>query len=222
MRLMRERRFLASSRLWSWLSRSSHAGRAGDFRPKKRIFMGWFGIIALSIVACGAARPIHPLRLEGFPGAPIEGDLFPLRHGERWVFRDRLAPKRPVVLELRRAEDVWTLTGADGGAATVRLRAGWLELEFESGVVRPLKLTGRVGDTWAPPAGGAACTVFGYDRVRVLGREVRALVVAVDQLRERNLYWYASGMGWVRIRTETDGKVTRDAFLEEYAPGSVN
>ncbi len=193
--------------------------------------MGWFGIIAQHPVVlcvflalgagCARDRPIHPMRLDGFPGAPIEAGLFPLAPGARWTFRDRLDPARALELSLREEAGTLVLEGTREGGVEVHLNAGFLELRYEGQVVeRPLKLEGRVGDAWE--AAGARYTAFGYDEVEVLGRRVRALVVAAERRGNRDLYWFARGLGWVRLRTEQQGKVYRDALLESFEPGRPN
>ncbi len=180
--------------------------------------------LALLVAAgCVSQRPVHPYRLDGFPGAPIEGDLFPMRGGARWVFRDRLggADTKPLELALQERNGGLVLEGSRQGGAAVALEDGFLTIRYEGEVVdQPLKLEGHVGDRWA--AAGARYTVFGYDRVEVLGKEHRALVVAAERGQTRDLYWFADGVGWIRMRTERQGKALRDAFLEEFRPGGAS
>jgi hypothetical protein len=283
---------------------------------------------------CAGERPIHPYRLEGFPGAPIEPDLFPLRGGARWVFEDRVDPERGrLELELVEREGRLVLVGTKEGEAVVRIAdveadhgterrlvivfgvtvaqivtavadhfdlseddllgkrpagprwqatvdlarrialflameltaspAGEIADQFAAEVrddvaevhgriraraeqdgdlartlrrleadltVRKayhvLKLEGKVGDQWRTKGSafkkGTRYTVFGYDTVDVLGKPHRALVVAADRMPVRDLYWFAAGIGWVRIRTENEGRTKRDAFLVEFQPGGAN
>jgi hypothetical protein len=84
---------------------------------------------------------------------------------------------------------------------------------------RPLRLEGAVGDSWRLGK-NVRYTVFGYDRIEVLGEERRALVVACDRDAFRDLYWFAAGIGWVRFRTEHMGAVRRDVRLVEFTPGA--
>ncbi len=171
-------------------------------------------------------RPIHPWKLEGFPGAPIEGDLFPLRNGATWAFRDRLEPsKGEETWTLLRSQDGWLLKGFEGGDATLGLIGYYLEIRRDGKLVdRPLRLHGKAGDSWT--AAGAYCLVMGYDRLQVLGEQRRALVVGVerkqDGRRNRDLYWFVDGIGWVRVRRERDGHVVRDAQLIRFEPGSAD
>jgi hypothetical protein len=162
------------------------------------------------------------MKLEGFPGAPIEPDLFPFRDGAVWVFQDRLNSQRPPLrLEVHRRQDHWILTGTTEEEAILRVKEGFVELEHKGQVIgRPYKLAGYVGDTWSAP--GATYTVFGYDTVEVMGEKKRALVVAVDRPPSRDLHWYAAGYGWVRLRTEKQGRAVRDGWLVEYVPGTTN
>lgn len=177
---------------------------------------------ALLLAACATERPVHPMRLDGFPGAPIEPGLFELRPGARWVFRDRLDPDRPPLeMAIRRRGEAFVLTGGTEAEAFISLAGGFVEISFQGNVVeRPLKLKGAVGDSWR--VGNATCTAFGYDRIEVLGERRRALVVAVDRPPVRDLYWFARGMGWVRIRSERDGSAFKDAVLVEHDPGRAN
>jgi hypothetical protein len=177
----------------------------------------------LAVAGCALERPIHPYRLEGFPGAPIEGDLFPMRPGMRWVFRDRLKPDGPPLeLATRGSGEELELLGRKADA-TLRLRTAGPYVEIVDGtgavVDRPLRLDGRVGDTWSHA--GATYTVFGYDRLEILGERLRALVVAVDRPPARDLFWFAPEVGWVRLRTELHGAVQRDALLVEFQPGDA-
>jgi hypothetical protein len=174
--------------------------------------------LALAAGACAGPRPIHPMRLQGFPGAPIEPDLFPLRPGARWVFAEG---ERRLELRLRADGDEILLEGRKEGRAVVRTGPEFLEILYEGKVVeRPLKLAGKVGDEWR--AGEARYTAFGYDEIDVLGEPRRALVVASDRPPVRDLYWFVGGVGWVRIRTERRGRVVRDARLVEFEPGGAN
>ena len=45
-------------------------------------------LLAALAAGCASDRPVNPWRLDGFPGAPIETGLFPLRDGARWTFAD--------------------------------------------------------------------------------------------------------------------------------------
>jgi len=195
------------------------AGRYNSLVPRALL-----GTI-LFLSGCAALeRPISPWRLEGFPGAPIEPGLFPLRHGTAWEFRDRLDPAGPTLrLELVREGEDLVLRGGEGRTAGVSVSEedGYLTLSRHGQVVdRPLAIAGKVGDSW--PSGPRRATAFGYDRVFLLGREMRALVVAVDGMegsaRARSLYWFARDLGWVRIRTEREGRVTKDAHLVAFTP----
>jgi len=177
-------------------------------------------LLVPGLAACGIERPIHPLRLEGFPGAPIEADLFPLRPGTKWNFVDRLTGKE-LALRLVQTPKGLDLEGARRGGARVRIVGGFLEIDYAGDLVdRPLKLKGRVGDRWR--AGGALYTVFGYDRIMAAGKLRRALVVAADRPPLRDLYWFAPGIGFARLRTERSGRVVRDARLKSFQPGTVN
>ena len=338
------RRFLASVRRCRSSSvatqpagrrRNSFQGRRKTI-DRKGIIAQYLALLWLVVLAAGCAgeRPIHPYRLEGFPGAPIEADLFPLRAGTRWVFEDRVDPDRGrLELELEEREGRMVLVGTKEGEAVLRI----VELETEQGPERRLvivfgvaidevvkavadrfeiradevlgnqptsprwrdtvhrarrvsmflaseltsaplaeitgrfageapnavanardripleaaqdrdlaralreleaeltayrayhvlKLEGRVGDQWQTKGSlvkkGTSYTVFGYDTVDVLGKPHRALVVAGDRMPVRDLYWFAQGIGWVRIRTENEGRVKRDAYLVEFEPGGAN
>ncbi len=166
-------------------------------------------------------RPVHPFRLEGFPGAPVEGDLFPRFRHARWVFRDRIAPARPdLVLAVRQEGPLLRLTGTKEGDAELRFDGGFVEIRAGGEAVdRILKLEGAMGDRWGSGGGGAVATLFGYDRIEVLGGRRRALVVAIDRPPLRDIYWFSDGIGWVRIRTERRGKAVRDALLVGFEPG---
>ncbi len=171
-------------------------------------------------------RPIHPWKLEGFPGAPIEGDLFPLRNGATWAFRDRLDPsKGEQTWTLLRSQDGWLLRGLQGGDATLDRTGHYIEIRRAGKLVdRPLRLQGRAGDSWK--AAGAYCLVMGYDRLQVLGEPRRALVVGVerkkDGRRSRDIYWFVDGIGWARVRHERDGNAISDAHLIRFDPGSAD
>jgi hypothetical protein len=163
---------------------------------------------------------VHPLRLEGFPGAPIEEGLFPLRDGARWTFADDLG--RTLVLSIRKEGERFLLAGQTEKEAEIREAEGFLEVLYEGAVVdRPLRLEGKVGDQWR--AAGATYMAFGYDEVEILGgRKVRALVVAADRSPVRDLYWFARDLGWVRLRSERNGKTTRDARLIAFEPSAAD
>ncbi len=181
-------------------------------------------LLAILLAACATERPVHPFRLEGFPGAPVEGDLFPRFEVARWVFRDRIDPGSPdLVLAMRREGGAFRLTGTREGEAELRFEAGFVEIRAGGETVdRILKLEGRMGDHWGSGGSDGLATLFGYDRLTVLGESRRALVVAVDRPPLRDLYWFADGLGWVRIRTERRGKAVRDAGLvgfEAKGPG---
>ncbi len=169
--------------------------------------------------------PTHPLRLEGYPGAPIEPGLFPLAPGTRWTFRDKHSGAE-LVLALEQVPQQapeggaggLVLTGRSAGLVHVRVADGFLELLHDGDVVeRPLKVEGVAGDAWT--GAGASYRVFGYDRLEILGQERRALVVAADRGEVRDLFWFARGLGWIRFRTERQGRVIRDAVLVAFSPG---
>ena len=180
-------------------------------------------LLLLLTCACTFDRPIHPLRLDGFPGAPVEPGMFPLRDGMAWTFEDRIHPDAPplelrVVREHRRFYLIGTKQEEQLEIAHVD---GYLEVRHGDRVVdRPLRFPGKAGDTWL--VNQALVTIFGYDDVDVLGEQKRALVVAVDRRQMRDLAWFVKGMGWVRLRTERRGKVVRDARLTAYEPGRMN
>jgi hypothetical protein len=156
------------------------------------------------------------MRLEGFPGAPIEPGLFPLADGMRWTFAD--AQGKTLTLAVREKGDAFVLTGQTEGEAEIRTRDGFLEILYQGQLLdRPLKMEGAAGDRWQ--AAGATYTVFGYDEIDVLGKKTRALVVAADRTTQRDLYWFAKDLGWVRLRTERTGATIRDARLVSFEPG---
>ena len=165
--------------------------------------MRWAALaFALWAGACAGPRPVHPMRLEGYPGAPIEPGLFPLDPGTRWVFAEG---ERRLELSLRAEGGEILLEGRKEGQAVVRAGPEFVEILFEGQVVdRPLKLEGKVGDEWR--AGDARYTAFGYDEIEVLGALRRALVVASDRPPIRDLYWFVADIGWGRIRTEHRGR----------------
>lgn len=338
------RRFLTSvRRCWSSSVATQPAGRRrrnfqGNRKTisRKRIIAQYLALswLVVAWAGCAGPRPIHPYRLEGFPGAPIEADLFPLRAGTRWVFEDRVDPDRGrLELELEERDGRLVLAGTKEGEAVVRivefktgrgterrlvivfgiavdaiieavadhydirmdevlgdqpttprwqavvdlarrvsvylaseltamplaeitgrfavdaretvadarqqvrreaekdpaLAQALRDLEAELTVQKAyhvLKLEGKVGDQWRTKGSmvkkGTRYTVFGYDTVDVLGKPHRALVVAADRMPIRDLYWFAQGIGWVRIRTENQGRAKRDAFLVEFEPGDAN
>jgi len=175
-------------------------------------------LAALLLAACAHDRPIHPLRLEGFPGAPVAGPLFPLVPGRRWVFEERVGEARKLELSLVEADGELVLQGRKEGRIVLRENQGYLDLLYRGQLLeRPLKLEGRVGDSWK--AAGVWYTIFGYEELEILGRPVRALVVAAERHPVRDYYWFAAEFGWVRFRTERSGKVRRDATLVAFEPG---
>jgi len=182
-----------------------------------------FAALGSSAGGCRAVeRPVSPWRLEGFPGAAIEVEPFPLDPGTTWRFRDRLDPAAPP-LELRLAGDAGALTleGAREGGVTIARNGDFLEISKDGRVVdRPLRFSGRVGESWR--SGDGQATAFGYDRLKLGGGDRRALVIGVDRRtakgRERDLYWFVPAMGWVRLRTEREGRAIRDAFLVDPEP----
>ncbi len=174
-------------------------------------------LLACLALGCATDRPVNPLRLEGFPGAPIEPGLFPLR-AARWTFADEQG--RPLTLSIREKEGKYVLAGQTEGEAEIREQEGFLEILYEGQLVdRPLKMEGVAGDQWR--AAGAIYMVFGYEEIDVLGKKTRALVVAADRLPVRDLYWFARDIGWVRLRTERNGKTIRDARLVSFEPGAA-
>lgn len=174
-------------------------------------------VLSCLALACASDRPIHPMRLDGFPGAPIEPGLFPLRDGARWTFSDDQG--KELVLTVRRKDGTYALAGQTAGEAEIREQEGFLEILYEGNLVdRPLKMEGAIGDQWT--AAGARYMAFGYEEIEILGRKVRALVVAADRLPVRDLYWFAKDLGWVRLRTERKGKTIRDARLVAFEPGA--
>ena len=173
-------------------------------------------LLAAMALGCASDRPVHPFRLEGFPGAPIEPGLFPLRDGAQWVFADEQGT--PLALSIKAKDGKFTLTGQTEGEAEIREHEGFLEILYQGNLVdRPLKMAGEAGDQWR--AAGARYLVFGYDEIDVLGAKTRALVVGADRYPVRDLYWFAKGMGWVRLRTERNGKTMRDARIVSFEPG---
>jgi len=178
------------------------------------------GLVLLAI-SCAGERPIHPYRLEGFPGAPIEPMHLPLEPGARWVFEERVAEgQRELTMTLVERDGELVITGTRQGEAKVKVVDGFLEVSLAGRAFRPLKLEGHVGDRWT--FAGARYTVFGYDRLEVAGAPHRALVVAADRPPVRDRTWSVPHLGWVRIRTERLGAVMRDAFLKEFHPASAN
>lgn len=185
-----------------------------------------YGALLALAGACGCRavdRPVNPWKLEGFPGAPIEDRFLPLAPGASWRFLDALAPAR-ASLELRvvARDGALFLEGTTREAAEIRRAGNFVEILREGRVVdRPLALSGRVGDSWR--FDGATATAFGYDRIEVMGRPMRALVVGIDRMtsrgRERELLWFAEGVGWARLRTEREGRAVRDARLVDFEPG---
>jgi hypothetical protein len=174
-------------------------------------------LVLLSVAAaCATDRPVHPMRLEGFPGAPIEPGLFPLRDGTRWTFADEQG--KPLALAVRAKDGKLVLSGQTQGEAEIREHEGFVEILYEGRLLdRPLKLEGAAGDQWK--AAGATYMVFGYEEIEVLGKKTRTLVVAADRLPVRDLYWFAKDVGWVRLRTERNGKTLRDARLVAFEAG---
>jgi len=157
------------------------------------------------------------MHLEGFPGAPIEPDLFPLKPGMRWVFEAK--DGRKLELAFRGTVGHLQMVGSKEGVAEIREKDGFIEILHGGKVIdRPFKLQGKAGDSWRLDK--ARYTVFGYDRLTVLGEERRTLVVAVEHGEIRDLHWFAKGIGWVRIRTEHQGAVHRDAVLVEFDDGT--
>jgi hypothetical protein len=177
-------------------------------------------IVLVALSGCVSDRPIHPYRLEGFPGAPIEEGLFPLRDGTRWTFADDQG--RTLVLSTRREGQKTLLAGQTEEEAEIREAEGFVEILYGGVVVdRPLQLAGKVGDQWR--AAGATYMAFGYDEIEILkGEKVRALVVAADRSPVRDLYWFARDLGWVRLRSERNGKTTRDARLIAFEAGAAD
>lgn len=174
-------------------------------------------LLACLALGCVSDRPLSPIRLEGFPGAPIESGLFPLRDGSRWTFGDEQG--KTLTLSIRAKEGKYVLAGQTEGEAEIREHEGFLEILYEGRLVdRPLKMEGATGDQWR--AAGAIYMAFGYEELEILGRKTRALVVAADRLPVRDLYWFAKDVGWVRLRTERNGKTIRDARLVSYEPGT--
>lgn len=175
-------------------------------------------LLVLLAAGCASDPPVHPMRLEGFPGTAIEPGLFPLRDGVRWTFED--AAGKTLVLSIREADGKYALTGQTEGEAEIRVHEGFLEILYEGRLVdRPLKMEGATGDAWQ--AAGAKYRVFGYDEVEVLGKKTRALVVAADRPPMRDLYWFAKDLGWVRLRSERNGKTVRDARLASFEGGGT-
>ena len=231
------RRFSASRSFCSGVSASvqrSAAGaspKVGVFRQKhkfmwsKTLYSTLFSgcLLLCSLAGCNIDRPIHPLRLDGFPGAPVEEGLFPLRPGMTWTFRDRLNPDAPpLLLKLVKERRRFYLEGSKAGERLeIGYVDGFLEVKKDGAVVdRPLKYPAKAGDTWE--VNKALVTIFGYDELDVLGEERRALVVAVDRRQFRDIGWFVKGMGWVRLRTERRGQVIRDAVLIAYEPGRIH
>jgi hypothetical protein len=179
----------------------------------------WFSLL---LAGCATDPPVHPMRLDDFPGHPIEGNLFPLRDRVEWVFEDRAAAGNPEVrLVLTRSEGLYYLTGTKRATAEVRIRGVFLEILREGRpVARPLKLAGETGDSWT--FNKMRTTVYGYDTIEIFGERRRALVTAVESGRSKDLYWWVDGIGWARLRNEQTGRVVRDAWLVEFRPGSAN
>lgn len=231
------RRFFARTLRSLTLSCAAHSGNGGDLRQNHN-FMGVSPIysrrscalllglvLGLPVwgVGCAVERPINPLRLKGFPGAPVEPGMFPLRDGMLWKFQDRLHPEAaPLLLKLTKEGRCYYLEGTKAGQRLEIAHVdGFLEVRQGDQVVdRPLKYPGKAGDTWQ--VGTALVTIFGYDEVDVLGTERMALVVAVDRREYRDIAWFVQGMGWVRLRSERRGQALRDAHLVEYEAGRMN
>jgi hypothetical protein len=173
-------------------------------------------LLALLSSGCATDRPVHPMRLEGFPGAPIEPGLFPISDGARWTFADEQG--KTLTLSVKARDGTHVLTGQTEGEAEIRVHEGFLEILYQGHLVdRPLKMEGAAGDRWE--AAGASYTVFGYEEIEILGRKTRALVVAADRGVQRDLYWFAKDIGWVRLRTERTGHTLRDARLVSFEAG---
>ena len=227
------RRFFARILRSLALRLAAHSGTGGVLRQNHN-FMGVSPIysrrscvllaaLLLAGAGCAVERPIHPLRLKGFPGAEVEPGLFPLRDGMRWKFQDRLNPDAaPLLLKLSKEGRRFYLEGTKAGQRLEIAQVdGFLEVRQGDQVVdRPLKYPGKAGDTWQ--VGTALVTIFGYDEVDVLGTERKALVVAVDRREYRDLAWFVKDMGWVRLRSERRGQALRDAHLVEYEAGRMN
>ena len=212
---------------WSSLElrafRQKHKFMGPNHRYSRLYSVCLLGVLLSGVAGCNIDRPIHPLRLDGFPGAPVEEGLFPLRPGMTWTFKDRLNPDAPpLLLKLKKERRRFYLEGSKAGE---RLEIGYVDgfLEVKQGgkvIDRPLKYPGKAGDTWE--VNQALVTIFGYDELDVLGEKRRALVVAVDRRQFRDIGWFVKDMGWVRLRTERRGHVVRDAVLIAYEPGSMN
>lgn len=175
--------------------------------------------LVVLLLGCAVDRPVHPMRLEGFPGAPFRLDFGWVQAGATWEF----AGTDGKALQLKLVHDGadLRLEGGRRGGAKLRVHDGFLEVSFEGKVVdRLAKQEGKVGDRWK--AGDARYTVFGFDRIDVLGEERRALVVVAERGAVRDLYWFAPGIGFARLRTEVSGKGKRDALLTAFEPGGAN
>jgi len=174
-------------------------------------------LLACLALGCATDPPVSPLRFEGFPGAPIEPGLFPLRDGTRWTFGDEQG--KTLSLAITAEDGKYVLTGQTQGEAEIRISDGFLEILYEGKLVdRLLKMEGAAGDRWQ--AAGATYMAFGYEEIDVLGKKTRALVVAADRPPLRDLYWFAKDLGWVRLRTERTGKTIRDAKLLSFDAGA--
>ena len=130
-----------------------------------------------------------------------------------------------MLLALAQDGDEFELRGRKQGDLTVAVKDGYLEIRhLRSLVERPLKFEGVIGSRWAMP--GARGEFFGFDELEVLGEKIPTLVVAIDRHtdvgRRRDIYWFAMAKGWVRIRSELDGRPQRDMRLVEFEPGASN
>jgi hypothetical protein len=188
------------------------SGTSTRLAPRARGKLTSGGLAALVALALGCASSAPPL-----PPPPPEASWFPVVAGRTWTFehrRDADVSRGVFRLEATEAADTFTLVvqnPSTGKFDRVRLRSEGesVTIFWASGRFDLLRGPLEAGRTWFWEDKGRRtdAAVIGVETIPVLGRPTPCFHVRYTSRGvPTQEYWFARGVGWVRIQMTVPGE----------------